>query len=220
MDVLRNFLDTTDAVTELVSRVPVEKMDEPAYGAWDLRSLIGHTSRAMSTVIRYLKMPATHVTCDDVVGYYVHIAQTPGEDDAIAQRGIQAGIDLGPDVSAGFASLARQVRGVLEAQPPGVDPVVSTLAGGMLLSHYLPTRTFELIVHGYDIAHAVDIDFTPHPDSVADTVLLAARVGIALGHGPRLVPVLTGRAGWKNTAVFSRAADVPARSWYSAPAPA
>ena len=207
MDARQNFLDTTDAVAELVSRVPADRLDQPALGVWDLRSLIGHTSRAMSTVISYLKMPVTEVTCPDVVGYYVYVADTPGEDDAIAERGVQAGRDLGGDVAHGFASLARQVRGVLEHQPRGVDPVVHTLAGGMLLSEYLPTRTFELIVHGYDIAHAADIEFTPHPRSVAETVALAARIGVALGHGPHLVPVLTGREGWSNTTVFSRASD-------------
>lgn len=205
MDVRRNFLDTTDAVSELVARVPADRLDQPALDAWDLRALIGHTSRAMSTVIRYLKMPATTVTCPDVVAYYVHIADTPAEHEAIAARGVQAGIDLGPDVAAGFAGLARQVRGALDAQPPGVDPVVSTLAGGMLLSEYLPTRTFELIVHGYDIAHAAGVEFAPHPATVADIVALAARIGVALGHGPRLVPVLTGRQGWTNTDVFHRA---------------
>lgn len=208
MDVRRNFLDTTDAVTELVSRVPADRLDQPALGVWDLRSLIGHTSRAMSTVITYLKMPATHVTCRDVVDYYVHVADSAGEAEAIAARGEQAGRDLAPDVARGFAGLARQVRAVLDQVPPGVDPVVHTLAGGMLLSQYLPTRTFELIVHGYDIARAADIEFTPHPQSVADTVALAARIGVALGHGPHLVSVLTGRDGWADTTVFTRAADV------------
>lgn len=208
MDERQNFLDTTDAVTELVSRVPVDRLDDRALGVWDLRSLIGHTSRAMSTVINYLKVPTTQVTCRDVVEYYVYVAKSPGEDDAIARRGVQAGLDLGDDVGQGFARLARQVRGVLERQPRGADPVVHTLAGGMLLSQYLPTRTFELIVHGYDIAWAADLEFTPHPQSVADSVALAARIGVALGHGPQLLQVLTGRDGWDPTSVFTRAADV------------
>lgn len=207
MDVRRNFLDTTDAVTELVSRVPLDRLDQPALGVWDLRALVGHTSRAMSTVINYLKMPATHVTCRDVIEYYVHVADAPGEADAIARRGVEAGVDLGADVAQGFAGLARQVRAVLDQVPDGVDPVVHTLAGGMLLSQYLPTRTFELVVHGYDIARAADIEFTPHPQSVADTVALAARIGVALGHGPHLVSGLTGRQDWSHTNVFTRAPD-------------
>jgi len=205
MDPRRSFLDSTDAVAELVSRVPSDAFDQPGLGVWDVRGLIGHTSRAMSTVITYLKMPATSVTCPDARAYYVWVADSPQQDAQIAARGVEAGKALGSDVSAGFAGLARQVRGVLDHIPAGVDPVVSTLAGGMLLSHYLPTRTFELIVHGYDIARAVDIEFAPHPDVVAETVALAARIGVALGHGPSLVPVLTGRGTWSDATVVSRA---------------
>ena len=37
------------------------------------------------------------------------------------------------------------------------DPVISTIFGGMRLSDYLPTRTFELVVHGLDIARAAQL---------------------------------------------------------------
>ena len=204
MDPRRSFLDTTDAVAELVSRVPADRFDDPGLGVWDVRGLIGHTSRAMSTVITYLKAPATTVTCADARAYYVWVADSPQQDEKIAARGVEAGRALGDDVPRAFAGLARQVRGALDLIPAGVDPVVSTLAGGMLLSQYLPTRTFELIVHGYDIARAVDIEFAPHPEVVAETVALAARIGVALGHGPALVPVLTGRGTWSGVSVVAR----------------
>lgn len=205
MDTRLGFLDTADAVAELVSRVRPEQLDGPGLGAWDLRGLIGHTSRAMSTVVTYLKTPATAVTCRDALAYYTWIADSPGADEKIAERGTQTGQSLGSDVAGSFAGLARQVRGVLGQVPAGADPVVSTLAGGMLLSQYIPTRTFELIVHGYDIAQAAGIEFAPHPAVVGDTVALAARIGVALGHGPALVPVLAGRGSWTDHSVFSRA---------------
>lgn len=170
-----------------------------------MRGLLGHTSRAISTVITYLKMPTTSVTCRDALQYYLRIADSPGADEEIAQRGVEAGQRLGTDIPAAFASLARQVRGTLELLPHGADPVVQTFAGGMLLSDYLPTRTFELIVHGYDIANVADIAFAPHPDVVADTVALAARIGVALGHGPALVSLLTGRSDWSKHSVMRRA---------------
>ncbi|MDO5629336.1 MAG: maleylpyruvate isomerase N-terminal domain-containing protein [Mobilicoccus sp.] len=204
MDPRRSFLDTTDAVAELVSRVPADVLAGPGLGVWDMRGLIGHTSRAMSTVITYLKMPATSVTCPDARSYYVWVSDSPQQSEKIAARGVEAGAALGDDIPAAFAGLARQVRGVLDHVPKGVDPVVSTLAGGMLLSQYLPTRTFELIVHGYDIARAANIEFAPHPEVVGETVALAARIGVALGHGPDLVPVLTGRGSWTDTSVFTR----------------
>lgn len=212
MEPRRNFLDTTDAVAELVSRVPPHRLSQPGLGEWDLRALIGHTSRAMSTVTTYLQMPTTEVACPDAVAYYVYVADTPGQDEAISARGVEAGGVLGDDVAAGFANLAREVRGVLTRRAARGDPVVPTLAGGMLLSQYLPTRTFELVVHGYDIARAAHISFAPHPQVLSDTAALAARIGVALGHGPRLVSALTGRGWWRDTAVFDRTAGpLPSR---------
>ena len=205
MDPRRNYLDTTDAATELISRVKPAQLAMPALGSWDLRALIGHTSRAMTTVVTYLNRPVARVTCPDAVAYYVWVAQTPDTDEAIAGRGVTAGASLGDDVLAGFATQAREVRRALDAVPAGADPIVDTLAGGMRLSYYLPTRTFELIVHGFDIARAADIEFTPHPGVVADTAALAARVGCALGHSEVLVPALTGRDHWAGRSVFAPA---------------
>ena len=207
MDARRNYLDSTDAVAELISRGPEYRLGQPALGVWDLRALIGHTSRALTTVVTYLQMPRTTVTCADGVAYYVYVADTPGQDEAIAARGEESGRALGRDVAAAFATLAREARDALERYAAQGDPVVPTLAGGMRLSEYLPTRTFELIVHGYDIARAAEISFAPHPQVVADTAALAARVGVALGHGPRLVPALTGRGWWRDTSVFARAPE-------------
>ncbi len=205
MDPRRNYLDTTDAVTELISRVAPAQFDGPGLDAWDMRSLIGHTARAMTTVITYVGRPASGVTCPDAVAYYVWVAQAPQTDAEIAARGVAAGIALGDDLHAGFAAQAREVRRLLDSVPPDSDPIVSTLAGGMRLSQYLPTRTFELVVHGFDIARAADIAFTPHPGVVADTAALAARVGCALGHSDLLVPALTGRERWAGRSVFAPA---------------
>ena len=51
----------------------------------------------------------------------------------------------------------------------------------MRLSSYLPTRTFELAVHGMDIAGAVGIDVAPPDDVLAEAAALAARIGVAAG---------------------------------------
>ena len=48
------------------------------------------------------------------------------------------------------------------------DPLIEVIGGlGIRLHTYLPTRTFELAVHGLDIARAVGISFTL-PDDVLD----------------------------------------------------
>ncbi len=207
MDARRSYLDTTDAVTELVSRVKPELLDGPGLGTWNLRSLIGHTSRAMSTVVTYLDRPADAVTCEDAVAYYVWVATGPDVNAEIARRGVEEGVALTTHekVRVKFAKRGRAVRKALDAVPLDSDPIISTLAGGMYLSEYLPTRTFELIVHGFDIARAADIPFAPHPGAVADTAALAARVGCALGHAEVLIPALTGRTKWAGRSVFASA---------------
>lgn len=207
MDARRSYLDTTDAVTELVSRVRPEQLDGPGLGTWNLRSLIGHTSRAMSTVVTYLDQPVEKVTCEDAVAYYVWVAKGPDVNAEIARRGVEAGqvlTDHG-EVITGFKAQGRAVRHALDSVPATSDPIIRTLAGGMLLSEYLPTRTFELIVHGFDIARAAGIAFAPHPGVVANTAALAARVGCALGHAETLIPALTGRDQWAGRSVFASA---------------
>lgn len=205
MDARRSYLDTTDAVTELVSRVKADQLDGPGLGTWNLRSLIGHTSRAMSTVVTYLGQPMDKVTCDAAVGYYVWVAQGSDVNAEIARRGVEAGQALTDhgEVITGFTEQMRAVRRALDAVPAGSDPIIRTLAGGMYLSEYLPTRTFELIVHGFDIAKAAGIAFAPHPGAVAETAALAARVGCALGHADLLIPALTGREQWHGRSVFA-----------------
>jgi hypothetical protein len=63
------------------------------------------------------------------------------------------------------------------------------------LHTYLPTRTFELAVHGLDIARAIDISLELPADVIEEATVLAARIGAAEGHGNTVLMALTGRAG-------------------------
>ena len=75
-----------------------------------------------------------------------------------------------------------------------LDYVLETVAGSMRLGDYLPTRTFELVVHGLDIGRATGTD-PAYPDEVlADAAALAAQVAVRTGRGPDLLLALTGRA--------------------------
>lgn len=75
------------------------------------------------------------------------------------------------------------------------NPLIEVIGGlGIRLHTYLPTRIFELAVHGIDIARAVDIPF-PLPEAVlAEALDIATRTAIATGHGEALLLALTGRA--------------------------
>ncbi len=79
--------------------------------------------------------------------------------EAVAERGRQAGRDLGPDPAAKVDELVERVLGDLETAG---DPLIAVIDGlGLRLHTYLPTRTFELAVHGLDIARATGLSFEP-----------------------------------------------------------
>jgi uncharacterized protein (TIGR03083 family) len=175
---------------QLVHRIPGDRWDGPGLGEWDLRSLVGHTSRSLTTVIAYLPSTAEREDISSAVDYYTRTreaARAPG----VAERGRQAGIDLGADPASAVDALVERVLGDLAGSDDRLIRVIGGL--GMRLYAYLPTRTFELAVHSLDIAAAVDISFTPPAEVLEQATVLAARVATALGEGPTVLRALTGR---------------------------
>ncbi len=66
------------------------------------------------------------------------------------------------------------------------DPLIAVIGGlGIRLHNYLPTRMFELAVHGLDIARAVGISFALPPDVLEEATGLAARIAVARGTARR-----------------------------------
>ena len=74
------------------------------------------------------------------------------------------------------------------------DYVMTTIAGPMRLSDYLPTRTFELVVHGLDVARATGLVASYDEAVLADAATLAARIAVRTGRGQDLLLAVTGRA--------------------------
>lgn len=187
------FLDAAATVAELVGRIPAGAWDGPGLGEWDLRALVGHTSRSLVTVVTYLAGTAAAEEVPTPEAYYVLVARAGGANSAaVAQRGRDAGAALGDDPASAFRALV----GDAEAALAGADDadLVPTAAGGMRVGAYLPTRTFELVVHGIDIAAATGLPVEFPEPVLADAAALAARVAVQLGHGPALLAALTGRA--------------------------
>lgn len=184
------------AVAELVATIPDEAWDGPGLGEWDLRALVGHTSRALLTVETYLGKPAER---EDVLSAEAYVAGAGSPTDpaavdpaAVAQRGVAAGAALGPDPAVGFRAIVHRVLPLLDRED---DPLVTTIAGGMRLSVYLQTRTFELVVHGSDIADALGVRSPEFPVEVWTAALvLAARVAATTRDRDGLLRALTGRA--------------------------
>lgn len=178
-----------------VRALPATGWDGPGLGDWDLRALVGHTSRSLITVSTYLKTPADRADVISPQDYYVKIgdyASTLGVAD-IVERGRQAGRDLGDDPAATVDAL---IERALEDVAAVDDPLIAVIGGlGIRLSDYLPTRTFEIAVHGLDIARATGIPLKL-PDAVlAEATTLAASIAVATGHGETVLHALTGRTG-------------------------
>jgi uncharacterized protein (TIGR03083 family) len=193
------FAAAAESFVDLVRRIPVDAWDGPGLGEWDLRALVGHASRSLITVSTYLQTTAQRADLTGAVEYYTRMrdyAATLGAADVI-ERGRQAGRDLGSDPAAAMEDLRRRVLADLAGlrdRPDGDDPLIEVIGGlGIRLSGYLPTRTFELAVHGLDIARATGIPFTPPAAVLDEATVLATRVGVALGQGETVLVSLAGR---------------------------
>jgi uncharacterized protein (TIGR03083 family) len=177
---------------DLVAEVKVSQWNEPALGVWDVRSLVGHTSRAISTVETYLLAdPAPEVTAPNAEDYYATVFSEYTDNDAIAARGVEAGKHLTEDSGAEFeATLNRALELIKESGP---DRIVAIGSIGIPLDEYLRTRVFELVVHGMDIAKAANLDHGIPANVVANVADLAARVAVRKGDGEAILFALTGR---------------------------
>lgn len=57
---VEDYMGAASAVSDVVERIGPDSWDGPGLGGWDLRSLVGHTSRALVTVLTYLHRTAEH----------------------------------------------------------------------------------------------------------------------------------------------------------------
>lgn len=186
------FRQATAVFVDAAAHIEARRWDDPALGVWSVRDLVGHTGRALSTVESYLD-PGTvleHPDLPDPVTYYR--AAAGADPAAIADRGRQAGLALGPDPAGAVRALAERVLPLVDAAPDSA--AVRTPAGTMTLDGYLPTRSFELVVHTLDLLHALG---APTPEGVAEPVAaaleLAVRISAEAGRGEEVLRALTGR---------------------------
>ncbi len=194
MKTVETFTSAARAFATLVRTIPEFVWQGPGLGVWDLRALVGHTSRSLITVSTYLDHPADREDVTSPADYYAQIrsyASNAGAE-VIAERGRQAGRDLGEHPADTVDALVQRVLNELA----GVDdPLIEVIGGlGIRLCNYLPTRVFELAVHGLDIARAAGIDFTLPEPVLEEATALAARIGVASGQGETVLSALTGRA--------------------------
>jgi uncharacterized protein (TIGR03083 family) len=176
-------------VISLISDLSADQWDAPALGPWTVRTLVGHIGRAFTTVTEYLAKPATHHDVRTAADYYL-VALTLTDPASIQTRAEQAARALGENPPAAI----RKFRdGALEALMNAGDPLISTAAGGMRLSDYLPTRIFELVVHSVDLARATGQSDSLPADICRSALAVAVEVAIRRGDGQSMLLALTGR---------------------------
>jgi uncharacterized protein (TIGR03083 family) len=197
MDFRRTYRAAAVSFADLVSRLPADRWDAPGLGDWNLRELVGHTvSSALRQVPPVLATTGAAMTLSAPQDYWAFARSAPPELHAAATAASSAdaretGKWLGDNAAVRVGELAGHATAALAAA--GDDDVVATPAGGMRVRDWLPTRTFELVVHGLDLAAAADVPFDLPPEVVADAVMLASRVAVAVGDGGLVLRALTGR---------------------------
>jgi hypothetical protein len=72
--------------------------------------------------------------------------------------------------------------------------LVSTVAGGMRLDAYLPTRTFELVVHTADLARALSVPAEVPEASARSALAVASELAIGARAAVDVLFAVTGRA--------------------------
>jgi uncharacterized protein (TIGR03083 family) len=167
-----------------------DRWQEPGLGEWDVRALVGHTSRSLLTVEEYLARPAATVEVPSAPAYYAAtsaMAAGPG----VAVRGVAAGVALGDEPATAVAGIAARVLPLVE-HSDGAD-LVTTLAGGMRLDDYLPTRTFELAVHTCDLATALGLPLEVPATAAAQALRLVSELAVSSGQAGPLLLAATGR---------------------------
>ena len=184
-----HFAEAATAYATLVAAITRDQWGEPGLGEWDLRALVGHTSRSLVTVETYLGQPAATEDLTSPAAYLAAVARV--DPASVVDRGRAAGVALGDDPAATVRTLLDRVLPLVAGED---DPLISTLLGGMRLRQYLPTRTFELVVHGLDIARAAGLPAPDYSAGVLTEVLaLTAAAAVLGGRGPEVLFALTGR---------------------------
>jgi uncharacterized protein (TIGR03083 family) len=178
-----------DHAVSVVAQVPADRWDSPALGTWTVRTLVGHIGRSFTTVVEYSARPADRVDIADAAQYYLAIAGILADPDQIDARAVQAGLALGEHPLDAIRELQDRAAAALDTD----DRVIQTIAGGMRLSEYLPTRIFELGLHSVDLARAIGVPEALPPEVTDNVLALAVDVAKRRGDSHALMCALTGR---------------------------
>jgi hypothetical protein len=183
-----------DAAGWFVRTVAVvnDRWDQPALGEWDVRALVGHTSRSFLTVETYLDRPADRVEISSAAAYF-RTTRAIAAGPAVTARGRDAGTALGSEPASAVDEITTRVLQLLDSRD-GTE-LVTTIVGGMRLRDYLPTRTFELAVHTADLAAALGEPLDVPVTAAAQALRVVEDLALVGGLAGPLLLAATGRPG-------------------------
>jgi uncharacterized protein (TIGR03083 family) len=189
------FAGASAAVVDLVATVPEDAWERPGLGEWSVRELVAHTLRAWTTVRDYLAepVPAEGTPVLTAAEYLARGLVLPGIHEGVAQRARDDVARLGTEPAGTARAVADEVTALVATVVD--ERLVPTRIGVMTVGEYLRTRSFELTVHGLDVARAVGLAL---PDDLAGCVppalVLVAEVAAERGLAAPLLEAATGRA--------------------------
>ena len=190
-DIRETYLEAGEYFASIVDQVDIDGWDGPALGEWCVRDLTGHTYRSFTTVLSYSLKPADKVDLEGPVDYFREALKTLADPKHVAELGRAAGLEIIDNPQMMVRGFAMYVKNKLEEMSD--DFILECPIGGIRLIDYLPTRTFELIIHTMDLANAVGIEANP-PEAVMDTTLqIMGQLALYGGQASNLVLAATGR---------------------------
>ena len=185
------YLEAGEFFTGVVDKVDLDGWEAPALGEWCVRDLTGHTYRAFTTVLSYSAKPGDAVELERPVDYFLKAFEGLADPKQVAERGRAAGLEIIDDpkmMVRGFAMYVKNKLGELSD-----DHIMATPVGGIRLIDYLPTRTFELIIHTMDLAIAAGVDDEPPEKGLETTMQILGQLAVHRGQAPGLILAATGR---------------------------
>jgi uncharacterized protein (TIGR03083 family) len=169
------FATAARSLASVVHRIRPDQWELHALGEWDVRSLVGHALRGVTTAPTYLATPADEITVHSVAEYFRFARSAPELHAGVAERGRAAGVELGDDPAAVVDAAVEESVAVVSSTP--LDATLTMAWGTMRLREYLATRVIEVTVHTDDICQAIGIDHVASPEE--SQLVLEALVSVA-----------------------------------------
>jgi hypothetical protein len=198
-DQRRTFFEAAAFFLHVAELIRDDQWAAPGLGVWSVRELVAHTGLAFTNLEREVTTLAQPSVPDGgvpstAVDFYQRGMAMPGVNERVAQRGHEAGQELGDDPITSVRALEARVRDLLGRTPD--DIVVATPIATLPLAEYLLTKNFELVVHTLDLAAALNLDAEPPAAPLAECLgmVLALAARRTTPEAEALLRALTGRA--------------------------